>query len=291
MKSVLAVTVVAGLGLVLGAHQWRLSRQLKELAAEQQALRAQQQQNAASLEAITEQLQKVRTVESPSLSSPIQSVGSPQGQPRLVALEKQVQALTQALARRGLSPVSIPAVPEYDPTQLAPPEPVAEPPTNSAIRGWSPEQVIGPPDTPNAGDCTTAWATREPDAGPEWLSVAFANPVEIAEVRVRESYNPGAIVSVAALVEKREVALWEGQAASGRAPRDFVVRAAPGVRSQNVIIRLDTASVPGWNEIDAVELVGRDGSRQWAVAASASSTYADRLGTLEEPLSPRFRLR
>jgi hypothetical protein len=33
--------------------------------------------------------------------------------------------------------------------------------------------------------------------------------------------------------------------------------------------------VPGWNEIDAVELIGRDGSHQWAKQASASSTYAE----------------
>jgi hypothetical protein len=41
-----------------------------------------------------------------------------------------------------------------------------------------------------------------------------------------------------------------------------------------VRVYLDTAKVPGWNEIDAVELIGRDGTRQWAVSATASSTYA-----------------
>ena len=41
---------------------------------------------------------------------------------------------------------------------------------------------------------------------------------------------------------------------------------------------LDTSRVPGWNEIDAVEIVGHDGSRQWASQAAASTSYADRRG-------------
>ena len=39
-------------------------------------------------------------------------------------------------------------------------------------------------------------------------------------------------------------------------------------------LHLDTTRVSGWNEIDAVELIGRDGSRQWATSAKASSSYA-----------------
>ena len=40
-------------------------------------------------------------------------------------------------------------------------------------------------------------------------------------------------------------------------------------------VELDTNRSNGWNEIDAVELVGPDG-RQWAAHARASSSYADR---------------
>ncbi len=291
MKTVVAVTLVAGLGLVLGAHQWRLARQLNAFTLEQQALRERLQQSATSLESLADQLQKAEAAHGGGPFAADQPGGFQPSPTRVAALEKQVQGLQQALLRRGLNPPAAPVVPEYDPTQPPPPEPVAETPTNSAVRGWSPEQVIGPADTPNAGDYTTAWATREPDAGPEWLSVGFATPVEIAEVRIRESYNPGAIVSVAAVVNNREVALWEGQSAGGRVPRDFVVRAGPGTRAQSVIIRLDTASVPGWNEIDAVELVGRDGSRQWAVAATASSSYAERLSSATESMGWPARLR
>jgi hypothetical protein len=36
---------------------------------------------------------------------------------------------------------------------------------------------------------------------------------------------------------------------------------------------MDTKRGKGWNEIDAVELIGQDGSA-WATDAAASSTYA-----------------
>ena len=121
-------------------------------------------------------------------------------------------------------------VPEYDPNLPEPPEAPAATPTNSTKRSWGPEQVTGPPDTPNAGDCTTAWASRDPDGGLEWLAVGFDRAVEIAEVRIRESYNPGAIVKVVALVNNQEVVLWEGSSARGQAPRDFAVRPAASVR-------------------------------------------------------------
>jgi hypothetical protein len=49
-----------------------------------------------------------------------------------------------------------------------------------------------------------------------------------------------------------------------------------GIVAQRVTVYLDTTRVTGWNEIDAVELVSRDGSRQWAKSASASSYYGER---------------
>jgi hypothetical protein len=291
MKTALATAAAAGLAIVLVIQQWRLSQQLKDLSQEQQALREQQQQTAASLETTTAQLQRVRAAQGTGAAGGDSAALLQKNQARVAELEKQVHALNDSLARRGFASPPTPAVPEYDPTQPPPPEPAVETPTNSAPRSWSAEQVIGPPDTGSAGDHGTAWASREPDAGPEWLSVGFARPLDMAEVRIRESFNPGAIVKVAALVNNQEIVLWEGQAARGQSLRDFVVRPTLNVQAQNVTIHLDTASVPGWNEIDAVELVGRDGSRQWAAAVSASSSYADRMGGGAEPflLQPRLR--
>ena len=46
------------------------------------------------------------------------------------------------------------------------------------------------------------------------------------------------------------------------------------MRARHLKIYLDTSAVAGWNEIDAVEIVAKDGSRQWACEATASSSYA-----------------
>jgi len=40
---------------------------------------------------------------------------------------------------------------------------------------------------------------------------------------------------------------------------------------KTIRVVLDTNRTPGWNEIDAVELIG--GGAQWAKQATASSTY------------------
>jgi hypothetical protein len=153
------------------------------------------------------------------------------------------------------------------------PEPLV---TNPAPRGWSPEQATGPPDTMQPGDMTTAWAPRQPDGGAEWLKLDYKLEVMIAEVRVRETYNPGAVVKIAALLAGGEEALiWEGTEEPAQAPVDRSFLNPQPIKARTVKIYLDTARVPGWNEIDAVELVGTDGSRQWASTASASSSYSD----------------
>jgi hypothetical protein len=151
-------------------------------------------------------------------------------------------------------------------------------------RGWGPEQAIGVPDTLVAGDFQTAWATRDPDAGPEWLVVDFPKEVDIAQVRVRETLGPGTIFMVSAITaDGAEKILWHGTEPEAEAPVEMEFNPSIQVRSRRIRIQLNTALVKGWNEIDAVELIGSDGSRQWASAAWASSTYADRMGGLSEP--------
>ena len=155
--------------------------------------------------------------------------------------------------------------------------PGEEAPTATGRRAWGPEQATGAPDTPEAGDRVTAWASLEPDGGPEWLRLGYAKAVHIAEVRIRESYSPGAVCQVSAFLrDGTETVLWQGEDPTRAAPSDFVVQAPQDVESASIQVYLDTRQVQSWNEIDAVELVGKDGSRQWAASAEASSTYADR---------------
>jgi hypothetical protein len=198
-------------------------------------------------------------------------------------LEQRVNELAQAIRPQQSTQPQQPttgarAVAEYN-VLNPPPEPPpkeSEPEVAVQKRSWGEEQVVGAPDTATASDAPSAWASRDQDAGPEWLQLDFENAVDVAEVRIRESYNPGAISKVTGIVNGQEVTLWEGTAQGGAAPRDFVVPVDGNLQANSVVVHLDTARVPGCNEIDAVELVGKDGSRQWATSSSASSTYAER---------------
>src|SRR5438552_2365475 len=58
-----------------------------------------------------------------------------------------------------------------------------------AKRGWGPEQATGAPDTPLAGDYTTAWASATPDGQDEWLELEYAKPVLAEAVLIHETYN------------------------------------------------------------------------------------------------------
>jgi hypothetical protein len=166
---------------------------------------------------------------------------------------------------------------EFPTIAAVPIGPQVAPQVSETRRAWSPEQVTGPPDTPEGGDRSTAWASRTPDDQDEWLLLAYETAVDIAEVRVWETYNPGAIGKVTAvLADDTEVTLWEGEDPTVRTPGEFVVQTQEAVTAQRIKLYVDSPDHPGWNEIDAVELVGKDGTRQWAVAVGASSSYADR---------------
>ena len=144
-------------------------------------------------------------------------------------------------------------------------------------RNWGPEQAIGEPDTMQAGDQVTAWASLSQDGGEEWLICEYAKPITATAVRVHETYNPGALVRVMVLNDKDEETLaWEGEDPT---PRDqgkgvSVIPIKPDGPVKRLKLYFDSAAVPGWNEIDAVGLADENEKVHWAVAVSASTTYA-----------------
>jgi hypothetical protein len=145
-------------------------------------------------------------------------------------------------------------------------------------RAWGPEQATGPPDTPNAGDIQTAWASRTPDGEDEWLLLEYAEPVVPEAVSVHETYNPGALYRVTIFkLDGEEVEVWKGKdptpVNSGKGVSEIVFQAP--FKTNRVRIYLDSKNVPGWNEIDAVGLRDTAGKTHWAVSADASSTYAE----------------
>jgi len=171
---------------------------------------------------------------------------------------------------------------------------IAQEPTHSStgrqpMRAWGPEQATGEPDTHRAGDMQTAWASLSPDGQNEWLMLTYKTIVTPAQVRIYETYNPGAVVRVAVVTEgDEEVTAWEGndpvQPNAGLGVAEIPLHA--DVKAKRVKVYLDSVRVRGWNEIDAVQLVGVNGTRQWAIDATASSTYAEQL---QHPFVPAHR--
>jgi hypothetical protein len=152
----------------------------------------------------------------------------------------------------------------------------------AAAESWAPAQATGAPDCPDAGDHATAWATAEADRGIEWLTLTYAKPMKVAQVRIHENFNPGAVSRVAAVVAGEEVILWEGTEPIRPAPAVFSVEALEVVTADTIKVYLDTRRVSGWNEIDAVELVATSGASQFAAGATASSSYAWGTGAGDE---------
>ena len=145
---------------------------------------------------------------------------------------------------------------------------------HEANGAWAPNQAAGPPNAQLWEDQETAWVTLAENAGKEWLDLDYEPPFIAHQVRIRETFNPGAVVELVLKGEDgREIVRIPVVNVARTAPEwlevSFDATAVP-VRSVRVI--LDTSRVAGWNEIDAVELVGPT-HRAWAEAAHASSFY------------------
>lgn len=137
---------------------------------------------------------------------------------------------------------------------------------------WGPGQAVGAPNSP-AGDHPNAWAPLEANGGPEWLKLTYGRAVDVAQVRVHQNFSPGAIVRITAATGGGEVEIWSRKSGAGKASHWLEVTPTSAARTAAITIHLDTRLVENWNEVDAVELIGADGSRQWAEKAEASSYW------------------
>jgi hypothetical protein len=128
---------------------------------------------------------------------------------------------------------------------------------------WSAAQATGPPDTDRCGDTPTAWAPAAAKGlfklapngpGPEWLELTFARPVHASRVRVHETNLSGFVFQVDLKDSSgNQHTVWSGSDTTG----------CPGwleVEFPRTSYLVDTVTVhtrkPGYEEIDAVELVG-----------------------------------
>ena len=123
------------------------------------------------------------------------------------------------------------------------------------------QQVTGAPNVPGYADDGRAWASASADNQEEWLELTYTRAVHATGVRVRQTFNPGAIKQIE-LYDKSGQAhiVWSGvDPARSSEPHIawFGVKfAATTFTTQRVRIVFDSPAVKGWNEIDAVQLIG-----------------------------------
>lgn len=127
---------------------------------------------------------------------------------------------------------------------------------------WAAFQATGEPNTPECGDYQTAWAAAASDTR-EWLVLYYPKPVYAVEVNIYQTYHPDQIVLVDLIdLEGIFVPVYTAQPRrSETCPYTLSIPTAfSGVLAQGVRITIDQSILNlGWNEIDAVELVGAPG--------------------------------
>lgn len=130
-----------------------------------------------------------------------------------------------------------------------------------AKSSYTAHMATGAPNVERYSDNGNAWATATSDKGIEWLEVMFATPVHATQIRIRQNHAPGAIIKVELLGENgSKQTVWEGVDDQKYAPgtigwfdRSFAKTAD---KVNGARITLATNAVWGWNEIDAVQLLG-----------------------------------
>lgn len=124
---------------------------------------------------------------------------------------------------------------------------------------WSANQMTGPPNVDKYGDDGHAWAPKTPDSGIEWVDLKYPKPVYATELRVRESCGSGALIKAEIFDEQGTAhTVWAGN--DPTTDLNYLVVKFPKTtfKTDRVKLTLATNVVPGWNEIDAVQLVGTD---------------------------------
>ena len=125
---------------------------------------------------------------------------------------------------------------------------------------WAAVQAIGAPDTLDCGDYQTAWATAGSDTE-ETLVLDYERSVHVTGINILQSFNPNQVVRVELVgVFDRAATVFEGQPMQVDQPCPYTlsipIEKTEG-RFSKVRVTVDQSVLGlGWNQIDAVELIG-----------------------------------
>ena len=126
---------------------------------------------------------------------------------------------------------------------------------------WNAEQSIGEPNSPGCGDYQFSWASAASDSI-DTLIVRYPESVYPLEIIIHESFNPDQIVKIEVLNTERGTYYTVLQKNPLRVDRPCPFELSVPVfginfRTNTVRITVDQSQLGlGWNEIDAVQLIG-----------------------------------
>ncbi len=124
---------------------------------------------------------------------------------------------------------------------------------------WAASQATGEPDTLECGDFETSWASLSSDTE-EWLELTYDAPLWASKVNVVQTYNPNQVVRVELQdLDGQYQVVYEGDPSQeSRCPFTLEISVRePEFAAQKVMVVIDQSILGlGWNEIDAVELIG-----------------------------------
>jgi hypothetical protein len=196
----------------------------------------------------------------------------------LVLASLACQAVTRAVGGEE------PAVPQIDqPATQSPQQPPAEkqPTAKPAVQepqeirqwaasakassaygdsAWNAEQATGAPNVNECGDNGLAWASFQAD-GVDWIELTFETPVIPTEINIYQSFNPSQVVKVDLIgTDGTTYKAWEGEPEKTSTCPDLMTITfdkKQTMQVNKVVVHVDQSILAlGWNEIDAVELVG-----------------------------------
>ena len=133
--------------------------------------------------------------------------------------------------------------------------------TQYSDEAWSAQQALGAPNVyPRNGDIAQAWASKTADGQDEWIELGYEHPRAVSAVEIYETFNPGAVTTVELITTSgRRIELRPASPINDQRPLSNKTTIATPCTSEPIAaVRVNVAStsVEGWNEIDAVGLVG-----------------------------------
>ncbi len=122
---------------------------------------------------------------------------------------------------------------------------------------YSANQATGEPNVQVYSTTPQAWSSKTPDSGIEWLELTFTKAVHATAVRVRESSGSGALIKIEVFDDKGAAhTVWSGTDSTKEL--NYLIAEFPktAFTTNRVKLTLATNVVSGWNQVDAVQLVG-----------------------------------